>query len=83
MAGAYSDYVPLDDETKAIFAQFQAEINAQANGLELVAEKVSTQVVNGLNYRFLAVAGDKKFNVVIWRHSNGDIKVTDVNEVTA
>ncbi len=58
VTGGYSDYRDLSDEDKALFGTvYKGEI-------KLTPQKVSTQVVAGLNYRFICIDDAGKEHVV-------------------
>lgn len=78
LCGGISSFGPLSDADKALFAQFKAEISEKANGAELDATEVASQVVNGTNYRFKANAGDVHYIVVVHKPIEGDASLSSV-----
>ncbi len=72
LMGGWTEFKPLDDKAKAIFAK------TQSPKTPCVPLCVSTQVVAGTNYRFLSVS-ELKENVinVIYVDLRGNVKETD------
>lgn len=80
MLGGYTDFRPADAQEIALFDSLKSEM---ANGSELVVDKVATQVVNGVNYKFLAKAGDATYEVVIYKKGDwngGEASLTSVTK---
>lgn len=75
MVGAYTEYRPLTDEEKTMFA------DVVGNEKNLTPSVVSTQVVAGINYSFICTdAENNEYKVTVYKPlpGQGDPKVTSL-----
>ena len=84
LVGAYSDYQVLDPEHRDVFAAATRGTKAQ----NLRPQSVATQVVNGLNYKYLCTSEDgrTRYAVIIHRplpHSGEPSSLVSVDELPA
>lgn len=80
IVGSYSEYRELSEDEKSFFEEV---VKGYAKEL-FNPERVSTQVVAGINYRFLCSMKDgevtSKVIVTIYKPLSGDPKITSVKE---
>lgn len=84
LVGAYSDYQVLDPEHRDVFSAATRGTKAQ----NLRPQSVATQVVNGLNYKYLCTSEDgrTRYAVIIHRplpHSGEPSSLVSVDELPA
>lgn len=80
IVGSYSEYRELSEDEKSFFEEVVKEYEKELFN----PERVSTQVVAGINYRFLCSMKDgnatSKVIVTIYKPLSGDSKITSVEE---
>lgn len=76
VCGGYSDWRAVSDSDVSLFNK---AIGDQYKDLALVPTQVQTQVVAGLNYKFLCESVKGKCEVHIYKSLEGELEVTSVS----
>jgi hypothetical protein len=67
LCGGFTPLRAPEAEDKAIFESVQTQIVQKTNETgDVVLEQVQTQVVNGINYKFIFKVGDKTFSAKVY-----------------